>query len=200
MILHTCGDRALLAEYANLAETMAHFASLRETAPDDVEDLVPAARTVLVRHNGDNDRVAAWIRASQPATDHAVGAVETVTISVTYDGEDLDDVADATGLSPDEVVAAHAEQVWTVAFGGFAPGFGYLVGSDDRLHVARRTTPRTTVPAGAVGLAGGFSGIYPRSSPGGWQLIGHTDAELWNPRRDPPAVLRPGVTVRFEQR
>ena len=99
MILHTCGDRALLAEYANLAETMAHFASLRETAPDDVEDLVPAARTVLVRHNGDNDRVAAWIRASQPATDHAVGAVETVTISVTYDGEDLDDVADATGIA-----------------------------------------------------------------------------------------------------
>lgn len=199
MKLRPCGDRAVLVEYADLADTMAHFASLQNTAPDGVEDLIPAARTVLVRHCGDADSVAAWIRATGPATDHVVGASEPVTISITYDGEDLEDVADATGLSVDDVVAAHTGQIWTVAFGGFAPGFGYLVGSDDRLHVPRRDTPRTSVPAGSVGLAGEFSGIYPRSSPGGWQLIGHTDAQLFDPRRDPPAVLRPGAAVRFDK-
>ncbi|MET0315460.1 MAG: allophanate hydrolase subunit 1, partial [Rhodococcus fascians] len=125
---------------------------------------------------------------------------DTVVVAVTYDGEDLSDVAEATGLTVAEVVRAHTEQTWTVAFGGFAPGFGYLVGQDDRLTVPRRTTPRTTVPAGSVGLAGEFSGVYPRSSPGGWQLIGRTDAVLWDVERDPPALLRPGVTVRFEQR
>ena len=81
--------------------------------------------------------------------------------------------------------------------GGFAPGFAYLVTDHDRLRVPRRATPRTAVPAGAVGLAGEFSGVYPRSSPGGWQLIGSTEAVLWDPEADPPALLRPGAAVRF---
>jgi KipI family sensor histidine kinase inhibitor len=119
---------------------------------------------------------------------------------VTYDGPDLAEVASLTGLSEAAVVTAHTESVWTVGFGGFAPGFAYLTGGDPRLHVPRRGTPRPSVPAGSVGLAGEFSGVYPRSSPGGWQLIGHTDVDLFDVDRDPPALLQPGTRVRFEAR
>ena len=118
-------------------------------------------------------------------------------VPVVYDGEDLEDVARLTGLSREEVVAAHTGQLWRVAFGGFAPGFGYLVGEDDRLHVPRRAEARTRVPAGAVGLAGEYTGVYPRESPGGWQLIGRTELRLFDLDRDPPALLRPGARVRF---
>ena len=118
---------------------------------------------------------------------------------MTYDGPDLAEVARLTGLGEDEVVAAHAGTPWRVAFGGFAPGFAYLVGGDPRLQVPRRDEPRTRVPAGAVGLAGEFSGVYPRESPGGWQLIGRTDAVMWDLDRDPPALLAAGLTVRFTQ-
>nr|WP_296772863.1 allophanate hydrolase subunit 1 [Rhodococcus sp. (in: high G+C Gram-positive bacteria)] len=199
MIVRTAGDRAVLVEYTDLAETMAFYRALQKSRIADVEDLIPAARTVLVRHSGAVDRITAWIRATQPAAEQDSRPADAVVISVDYTGEDLEDVADATGLTVAEVVAAHTEQTWTVAFGGFAPGFGYLVGTDARLHVPRRPRPRTTVPAGSVGLAGEFSGVYPRSSPGGWQLIGTTDAVLWDARRDPPALLTPGATVRFEQ-
>ena len=119
---------------------------------------------------------------------------------MTYDGPDLADVASHTGLSEDEIVAAHTGAPWTVAFGGFAPGFAYLVGGDERLAVPRRESPRTSVPAGSVGLAGEFSGVYPRSSPGGWQLIGHTDAVMFDVDRDPPALLAPGAQVRFVEK
>ena len=114
-----------------------------------------------------------------------------------YDGADLAEVAAMTGLDPAEVVRAHTSTLWRVAFGGFVPGFGYLVGGDPRLHVPRRESPRTRVPAGSVALAGEFTGVYPRASPGGWQLIGTTDAVLWDPDRSPPAVLTPGTRVRF---
>jgi KipI family sensor histidine kinase inhibitor len=100
-------------------------------------------------------------------------------------------------LEQDEVVAAHTGTAWRVAFGGFAPGFAYLVGGDPRLRVPRRGRPRTKVPAGAVGLAAEFSGVYPRESPGGWQLIGHTEVAMWDVDRDPPALLHAGATVRF---
>ncbi len=118
-------------------------------------------------------------------------------VRVRYDGPDLDEVARLTGLTVAEVVAAHTGTPWRVAFGGFAPGFAYLVGGDPRLRVPRRATPRPSVPAGSVGLAGEFSGVYPRSSPGGWQLLGTSEAPLWDERRDPPALLGPGALVRF---
>ena len=114
-----------------------------------------------------------------------------------YDGPDLDEVGRLTGLGTTGVVAAHTGTAWMVAFGGFAPGFAYLTGGDGRLRVPRRDRPRPSVPAGAVGLAGEFSGVYPRASPGGWQLLGTTDAVLWAVDRDPPALLSPGTTVRF---
>lgn len=120
-----------------------------------------------------------------------------VEIVVRYDGPDLPEVARLTGLTRAAVVAAHTGTPWRVAFGGFAPGFAYLVGGDPRLRVPRRERPRPSVPAGSVGLAGEFSGVYPRSSPGGWQLLGTTDAALWDADREPPALLGPGTTVRF---
>ncbi|MDJ0393402.1 allophanate hydrolase subunit 1 [Rhodococcus sp. G-MC3] len=200
MIVHDSGDRAILVEYSDLAETMSFYRAMVDAPIDEALDLVPAARTILVRHTGDRDPVLAWVRSIQPASTVSAADADPQVIPVNYTGEDLRDVADSAGLTVAEVISAHTEQTWTVAFGGFAPGFGYLVGTDDRLHVPRRKRPRTTVPAGSVGLAGEFSGIYPRSSPGGWQLIGTTDAVLWDARRNPPALLTPGTTIRFERR
>lgn len=135
-------------------------------------------------------------RRDDPSATPAVAGREVV-IPVAYDGADLDEVARLTGLSRREVVAAHTGTSWRVAFGGFAPGFAYLVGGDPRLQVPRRDTPRTSVPAGSVALAGEFSGVYPRESPGGWQLVGRTDRVMWDVDREPPALLAPGATVRF---
>ncbi|MEW1932491.1 5-oxoprolinase subunit PxpB [Rhodococcus sp. NPDC079359] len=199
MRILSAGEGAALVEFDGLNETMAYYRALTLDPPAGVVDLVPAARTVLVMFDGPKQPTLDWIAAVTPAATPDRDHSETVTIPVVYDGEDIDDVARLTGLSTTDVVAAHTDQTWTVAFGGFAPGFGYLVGTDERLHVPRRSSPRTSVPAGSVGLAGEFSGIYPRSSPGGWQLIGRTDTPLWNLDRDPPAPLRPGTTVRFEQ-
>ena len=106
-------------------------------------------------------------------------------------------MARLTGLTAGEVIEAHTRTPWRVGFSGFAPGFAYLVDGDPRLAVPRRSEPRTSVPAGSVGLAGEFSAVYPRRSPGGWQLIGHTDAVLWDLERPDPALLTRGMRVRF---
>lgn len=194
-----CADAALLVELADLDEVLALYAELVDAPPDGVVDLVPAARTLLLRldlHRTDVHEVERAVRSAspRPGTRPDAGHLE---VPVTYDGEDLAEVGRLTGLGERGVVEAHTSQEWTVAFCGFAPGFGYLVGTDERLHVARRATPRTRVPAGAVALAGEFTGVYPRESPGGWQLIGHTTVQPWDIDRDPPALLLPGVRVRF---
>jgi KipI family sensor histidine kinase inhibitor len=121
----------------------------------------------------------------------------TMVIDVVYDGVDLAEVADRTGLTTAQVISAHTATPWQVGFGGFAPGFAYLIGGDPRLAVPRRSEPQSSVRAGAVGLAGEFTGIYPRRSPGGWQLIGHTDVVLWDIDRPHPALLTPGMWVQF---
>lgn len=199
MRLLPCADSGLLVELADLEEVLALYAELVDAPPAGVVDLVPAARTLLLRVDPavtDVAQVARAVRGASPrrgARPHA-GNLE---VPVTYDGEDLAEVGRLTGLGERGVVEAHTGQEWTVAFCGFAPGFGYLVGTDDRLHVPRRSNPRTKVPAGAVALAGEFAGVYPRESPGGWQLVGHTVLEPWRIDRDPPALLLPGVRVRF---
>ena len=168
----------------------------------DVEEVVPAAATVLVRLRPGGDRivVAEWLSALVPSRDRSVGRGNDVELTVDYDGVDLEDVAAATGLTTEEVAELHAAGRYTCAFCGFAPGFGYLTGLDERLHLPRRATPRTTVPAGAVAIAAGYSAVYPSPSPGGWHLIGRTDARMWDQRRADPALLRPGTTVRFVPR
>lgn len=119
------------------------------------------------------------------------------TIDVHYDGADLSLVADRLGVEPTQVVAWHTGATFRVEFFGFAPGFAYLAGLPDQLHLPRRDTPRTSVPPGSVAIASTYSAVYPRASPGGWHLIGRTDAVMFDPRRDPPALLTPGARVRF---
>ena len=191
-----CGDRALLAEVSGLDAVAALHAALRRSPLPGQRELVPAARTVLVvldRAPTDADAV----RLRDLALDDAPAEpdVPPVELPVVFDGPDLADVARLSGV-PD-VVAALTGVELTVAFSGFAPGFGYLSGLPEELHVPRRGTPRTRVPAGAVALAGPYAGIYPRSSPGGWQLVGRTDAVLFDVERNPPALLTPGTHVRF---
>jgi KipI family sensor histidine kinase inhibitor len=194
------GDRALLLQLDSTAEVLAWAAALRAAALPGVLDIVPGARTVLLTLDGTRRQDPTRRRVSTlevlPGTETA-GTSEPLTIDVVYDGADLAEVAGLTGLTAAEVVEAHTATPWAVGFCGFAPGFAYLVGGDRRLAVPRRSEPRPAVPAGAVGLAGEFSGIYPRRSPGGWQLIGHTDAVLWDIDRPDPALLTPGNWVRF---
>lgn len=203
--VHDYGDQALLLEFDRTTDVLAWTEAIRRADLLGVLDIVPASRTVLIKLTGPRYQAPTRQRLAkiqvtpdivadltQPTT---VGA--DVEIEVIYDGPDLDEVARLTGLATDQVVAAHTATPWRVGFGGFAPGFAYLVGGDPRLEVPRRAEPRTKVPVGAVGLAGEFSGIYPRESPGGWQLIGRTGAVLWDVDREKPALLTPGMTVRF---
>jgi KipI family sensor histidine kinase inhibitor len=191
MRLLPCGDRAVLLDCADLDEARRWHAALDDVATD----VVMGASTVLLR--GDPSQLRDLVERTEPADDLAALDAPEIEVPVVYDGADLDDVARLLGLDRDAVVAAHTGTPWTAAFGGFAPGFSYLTGGDPRLHVPRRDTPRTRVPAGAVGLAGEFSGVYPRSSPGGWQLIGRTDLPMWDSTRQPAALLLPGTVVRF---
>ena len=191
------GDTGLLVEVAKLSDVLALADAVRAAPPSGLLDVVPAARTVLLVLEPGTD-LAATRRVVldlplESGTASADGDV--VQLDVRYDGPDLPEVAELTGLTVEEVIEAHTGSCWRVAFGGFAPGFAYLVGGDPRLEVARRDEPRTSVPAGSVGLAGEYSGVYPRPSPGGWQLIGRTDAELWHTERG--ALLQPGGWVQF---
>lgn len=202
------GDRALLLEFDGTAEVLAWNDALRAADLLGVVDIVPAARTILVKLSGPQYLAPTrqrlhQVQLSEDALADSVAPADgtrhpdVAVIDVNYDGEDLDEVAELTGLLTEEIVAAHTGKLWRVGFSGFAPGFAYLVGGDERLAVPRRTDPRTRVPAGAVGLAGVFSGVYPRESPGGWQLIGRTSAALWDVDRDKPALLTPGMWVQF---
>lgn len=189
----------LLVELADLDETLALFASLQADPVGGIEDMVPAARTLMIRFRP--ERTSAEKLAGAIATRDLSAKIppsdNLVEIPVRYDGEDLGDVAALTGLSVEDVIRRHTESTFTVAFCGFAPGFGYLVGGDPALQVPRRQSPRTKIPAGSVALAGAFSGVYPQASPGGWQIIGTTPLKMWDLSRDPPALFQPGYRVRF---
>jgi KipI family sensor histidine kinase inhibitor len=201
-----CGEHAVLVEVGGLDEVLAFAHAVREAVAaespglSDIVDVVPAAQTVLIIVDEDIP-IGPTRKALAALPVVEIGQVplgeEVIEIPVRYDGPDLQEVAQLTGLSVPEIIAAHTGTDWRVAFGGFAPGFAYLSWGDQRLTVPRRQEPRTSVPAGSVGLAGEFSAIYPRSSPGGWQLIGQTDVAVFDAAREPPALLQPGMTVRF---
>ena len=201
MRLLACGDRAILVELENAAQRRRLDTQLRRQAIPGTVDHVPGARTVLVTVSSSRElpRLAEVLRRlSLDENDpEPYGGNDVLVVEVRYDGPDLEDVAHRLGIRPEEVVARHTGQEWTVEFAGFAPGFGYLVGAEGGLDVPRLGSPRTRIPPGSVGLAGPYSGIYPRASPGGWRLIGHTDIRLWDVHRDPPALLSPGRRVRF---
>jgi KipI family sensor histidine kinase inhibitor len=195
------GDGALLLEFDTAREVAQAHARITAAALKGVLEVVPAARTVFVSYDpgiASAEEVTRPLFAAAPeSAASATAAGATAEIPVVYDGPDLPGVAAATGLSVDEVVARHCAPLYVVAFCGFAPGFGYLDGLDPLLRLPRRGTPRTRVPAGSVAIAGEFAGIYPNASPGGWHLLGRTDAVLWDLERDPPALLAPGTRVRF---
>jgi KipI family sensor histidine kinase inhibitor len=190
------GRDAVLAEVADSGQavSLATWARTRGLA----RDVVPGAQTVLfdglLDRPVDLDRFQALLVAWRPT---AVPPGPLVELPVTYDGPDLDDVADRWGCRAEEVGTRHQAVELVAAFCGFAPGFAYLAGLD--VDVPRLATPRARVRAGSVALAGRWCGVYPTASPGGWRVIGHTDAALWDPRRDPPALLAPGTRVRFRE-
>lgn len=225
MRLLPMGERAILVEVQRLAQVLALRERLEASRPPGVTDVVPAARTVLVQIDPAVLSLAqarAWIaqsatadtpggaRAGAGAGDARASAghaaaqerpartARTHRIDVRYDGPDLDEIAEATGLGRGALIDRHIAARWTVAFTGFAPGFGYLVSDDWPFDIARRASPRTAVPAGAVGFAAEFCGVYPRETPGGWQLIGAAAAPLFDPNAAEPALLAPGDTVRFQ--
>jgi KipI family sensor histidine kinase inhibitor len=192
------GTTAVLAELSGLHDVLALQALLLEQPLPGQVDVLAAAETVMVKADSPaaaRRMAAVLLEMDLTVQSHAEGNL--VTIDTVYDGEDLAEVGRLTGLGAEGVVAAHTGQVWTVAFGGFAPGFGYMAGENQALEVPRRSSPRTAVPAGSVALAGNYSAVYPRKSPGGWQLIGRTAAHMWDLGREQPALAAPGDRVQF---
>lgn len=202
-----CGPRAVLAEYASLAEVMARTEHVRQLtqcgALSGVVEVVPAARTLLIEVAPGVPLDAVRRVLSEPLTGPATGLVaggDVVEIPVVYDGVDLQHVAQRCSMSVDEVVEAHSAAEYVVAFCGFVPGFSYLVGLDARLHLPRLATPRSRVPAGSVAIASEFTAVYPDAVPGGWHLLGHTTAPMWDEARPVAALAPPGTRVRFVAR
>ncbi len=175
------------------------YRRLRDEALPGVIDLVPGAETLLIRLDPDVVDLARLRAVAGAVT--AVAAEQTcgpvVEIPVVYDGEDLDRVAELTGLTCAEVVARHTDAEYVTAFCGFVPGFAYLTGLDPSLQLGRRSSPRVRVPAGAVAVADHFSAVYPRVSPGGWHLLGRTTVPMFDEEQSPPALLSAGTRVRF---
>ncbi|HEX4256872.1 MAG TPA: allophanate hydrolase subunit 1, partial [Streptosporangiaceae bacterium] len=207
MSVWAAGDAALLvrADADAGAPARLRAAILAENFPG-ISDTVPGAETVLVvAEPGYPDLPDLASRLEELAREVSAGpdsagtgaAGAAAEIPVVYDGADLAEVAEETGLNREEVIARHAGREYLVGWLGFSPGFGYLTGLDPALHVARRATPRTSVPAGSVAIAGPLAAVYPSASPGGWRLLGRTSVRLWDERREPPAALAPGQRVRF---
>ena len=197
------GERAVLAEPADPASVLPLRNWLVNQGHPGIISVLPAARTVLVEFDPSVLSVAALRELlaeadTVPASEQADATV--LELPVRYDGADLASVAKQAGISTDELVRLHSDREYTVRFCGFSPGFGYLSGLDERLRLPRLATPRPAVPAGSVAIAGEFTGVYPRSSPGGWRLLGSTEVPLFDLARDPPAVLAPGIRVRFVPR
>ncbi|MCS3431815.1 5-oxoprolinase/urea amidolyase family protein [Klebsiella sp. BIGb0407] len=188
-----------LVELSSLEETLALFDSLTDTLPSGIDEIIPAARTLLIRFQPlqtNMQRLATDI-ALRPKVSVSRPRGQTIIIPVHYQGEDLGTLADLSGLTVLQVIQHHQESVWKVAFTGFAPGFAYLTSPDWKWQIPRRSTPRTRIPAGSVAVAGIFSGIYPQASPGGWQLLGHTERPMWDLNQTSPALLTPGAQVQF---
>jgi inhibitor of KinA len=185
--------------------TMVHAtaAALAAEKLPEVQDIVPAYLGVAVFYNSlqtPYSELAAKLLAacerastSRPVT----GDSREHEIPLTYDGADLEQVSQACGISVDEVIARHSGRTYNVDLLGFVPGFGYLSELDPSLHLPRRPQPRPRVPAGSVAIAGAQTAVYPLDTPGGWHLIGRTYQAMFDPERDPPALLRAGDSVRF---
>jgi len=197
------GERGLLRSFQGTiaeanAAARASSDSLRAAAFPEVADIVPGARTMLVELLPGAEPSAALVRAIEAEPPEASARKGTLhEIAVTYDGEDLPAVAALRGMRPEDVIELHMSVEYTVAFIGFQPGFPYLLGLPEQLAVPRLASPRVKVEWGSVAIAGEYTGIYPAATPGGWRLLGYTDAPLFDPARTPPSLLAPGDRVRF---
>ncbi|MEV0596198.1 5-oxoprolinase subunit B family protein [Nonomuraea cavernae] len=206
-MIRTAGEHALLVETGALEVSHRLDAVLRARGPEGVVEIVPGPETVLVVAPGADqhrlrarlDELLAEAREQTPGTPSRPAPEDVVTIPVVYDGADLDSAAALAGLSVEEVIARHTGRELVVGWLGFAPGFAYLTGLDPALHLPRLDTPRTSVPAGSVAVAGPYSAVYPSASPGGWRLLGRTSVRVWDTGADPPSPFRPGIRVRFER-
>ncbi|MEX3563033.1 5-oxoprolinase/urea amidolyase family protein [Corynebacterium phoceense] len=200
MRIHPVGTRALLIDLDGLDQVMTWHGALESEPLRDQVDCIAAATTLLLTFETPNAaaEAARFLPSFEPAS-RAAAEPRTVEIDVLYDGEDLEEAAQLAGMTPDELIEWHTSTEWTAAFGGFAPGFTYCAPADPgrSLAMPRRATPRTAVPAGAVGIAGDFSAVYPRVSPGGWQLLGTTTTPMWQSQAQPPALVQPGDRVRY---
>jgi len=195
MRLLPCGPGAVLAEYDTIDEVMAVDGALRSTALAGIDDVIPAARTVLVTFRQVDRAALEALLVPGPSTPRPQGPI--VEIPVAYDGVDLEEVAIATGLTVEQVIESHSSIEYSAAFLGFTPGWAYLVGLPSELRLPRRSTPRTAITAGSVAIANEFTGVYPTVSPGGWHLLGHTEATMFDVHRDKPALIMAGDRVRF---
>jgi 5-oxoprolinase (ATP-hydrolysing) subunit B len=206
MRLRLAGDAGLLAEFSGPEDVTRFHEALLRRKPPGAEEFIPASRTILITfdpgrtsHQKLADALGEIAASSPVAPARPVPARATAVIPVTYDGPDMDEVARETGLTPAEVIRRHTAPVYTVAFCGFAPGFAYLTGLDPVLMLPRLPVPRTQVPAGSVAVSGQYTSVYPRTSPGGWRLLGRTTAVMWDLAREQPALLTPGSRVRFTE-
>ncbi|MFA7558601.1 MAG: 5-oxoprolinase/urea amidolyase family protein [Hydrogenophaga sp.] len=199
------GDQAVLVELDDLRQTLALFQAWQRSPLPGVEEIVPAARTLLVSFRPSAVGVAqvaghAWRlygTLARQASGDSAPAGRLVELPVRYHGEDLEAVAELLGIGVPEVIERHTGSEYLAAFAGFAPGFVYLAGGHPSFQIPRRSTPRTRVPAGSVAVAGDFSAVYPADSPGGWQLLGVTPCRMWDLQRAEPALVQPGQRVRF---
>jgi KipI family sensor histidine kinase inhibitor len=207
--VRSVGDHAVLLELPDNASVHATARVASSRFSGQLVEIVPGHCTLLLVGRAETSLSDLKTLASDASTFKsdrdaiADTGLAPLTVPVRYDGVDLEVVATALGLSREGVVQLHSRAVYTVAFMGFSPGFPYLVveGRDEAsrlLELSRLATPRIDVPVGAVAVAAGYCGIYPRSSPGGWNLLGRTDVVLFDPERKAPALLEPGARVRFE--
>ena len=197
------GEYAVLLSSESAVAAAALYRDIGARLGATVADAVPGARTILVtfRDFPTEEDLRSLERLERDAIDtRALADGAAREIKVRYDGPDLEVVARAAGLTQDEVVDLHQSAEYRVAFVGFQPGFAYVAGLPDALHVPRRASPRAKIPAGSVAIAEEWTGVYPAESPGGWHLIGTTEQTLFDPERDPPALLGPGDRVRFVPR
>ncbi|GIH76356.1 5-oxoprolinase subunit B family protein [Planobispora longispora] len=201
-MIRQAGEHGLLVETGTLEVSHRLDALLRADRPAGVTEIVPGPATVLVVAPGADpaglrSSLSLLARTARAPGARAAARERTVTVPVVYDGADLSEVAELTGLTPAEVIDRHTRRELVAGWLGFAPGFAYLTGLDPVLHVPRLATPRTSVPAGAVAIAGPYSAVYPSASPGGWRLLGRSPLPVWDVTADPPALLTPGTRVRF---
>lgn len=198
--IRTAGDQALLVEIDGNQAVHALAVAARDAWGDGLEEVVPGHSTLLLvwRSEPPGDAARRLRRMTSLTLESSVRDGPLVTVPVRYDGPDLEAVAAAAGIAPEEVPAIHSGATYTAGFIGFAPGFAYLVGGDERLTIPRRERPRVRVPAGSVAVAAGYSAVYPSAGPGGWHIIGHTELRLFDPAQDRVPLIEPGALVRFE--